>query len=259
MNQLPRHQRPTGLKKFLFGCTYYPEHWTDADRAEDPSRMAEAGVNVVRMGEFAWDRMEPEAGKVDFAFFDEQIARLGAAGVSTIMCTPTATPPRWMTAEHGDWMRIDEAGKHMDHGTRQHCCTTNEQFRAESRRITWAMAEHFAGNPHVVGWQTDNELYCHMSICFCPSCAAGFQEFLREKYGTIDRLNAAWGNAFRCFPITASTRSRCPTPAAGPPCPTRPTNWISTATTRARSANSSASRWKSSARPTPAGSSCTTA
>ena len=93
-DNLPRHQRPTNLKEFLFGAPYYPEHWTEADRKEDPARMAAAGVNAVRIGEFAWDRMEPEPGKIDFSFFDEQIARLGAAGVRTILYTPTTTPPQ---------------------------------------------------------------------------------------------------------------------------------------------------------------------
>lgn len=192
----PRHQRPTNLKKFLFGCPYYPEHWTDADRKDDPARMAAAGVNVVRMAEFAWDLMEPTPGKLDFSFFDEHIARLGEVGISTILCTPTATPPRWMTDGHPELFRVDEAGKRMDHGSRQHVCTNNEDFRAQSRRITEAMGKHFAGNANVIGWQTDNELYCGMSTCYCQSCTEGFQQWLKARYGTIDKLNTAWGNAF---------------------------------------------------------------
>ncbi len=218
-NNLPRHQRPTNLKEFLFGAPYYPEHWTEADRKEDPARMAAAGVNAVRIGEFAWDRMEPEPGKVDFSFFDEQIARLGAAGVRTILCTPTATPPRWLTIGHPDWMRIDEAGKRMDHGSRQHCCTTNEEFRAESRRITSAMAAHFAGNPNVIGWQTDNELNCHFQLCYCRACVAGFQDWLRRKYASIDKLNAAWGNAFWALSYNGFEQIPLPYPNCRPAVP----------------------------------------
>ncbi|MFP4434501.1 MAG: beta-galactosidase [Phycisphaerae bacterium] len=192
----PRHQRPAGLKTFLFGVPYYPEHWSDADRRQDAQRMADADVNVVRMAEFAWDRIEPARGKFDFSLFDETIAALGEKGIETILCTPTATPPRWLTMDHPEWMRVDADGRPMEHGQRQHCCTTNEAFRAESVRITRAMAEHYADNPHVIGWQTDNELYCHFSECFCPACRAAFPVFLRERYGSIDALNAAWGTAF---------------------------------------------------------------
>ncbi len=196
MNTTPRHQRPISLKKFLFGCPYYPEHWTDDLRARDPQMMADAGVNVVRMGEFAWDLMEPRRGEFDFSVFDQAIERLAKVGIGTIMCTPTATPPRWLTMGHDDWMRVSEDGKRMEHGSRQHVCTTAPDFRAESRRITAAMAEHFAGNPNVIGWQTDNELNCHFSLCYCHACKTAFGQWLARRYGEIAKLNAAWGTQF---------------------------------------------------------------
>jgi len=80
MASLPRHQRPSRLRKFLFGVPYYPEHWTPEDRELDPQRMTAAGVNVVRMGEFAWDLMKPKSVKFDFSLFDETIDRLGNEG-----------------------------------------------------------------------------------------------------------------------------------------------------------------------------------
>jgi beta-galactosidase len=192
----PRHQRPSKLPRFLFGAPYYPEHWTTEDMQDDPERMAAAGVNVVRMAEFAWDRMEPRSGEFDFSLFDETIARLGERDIDTILCTPTATPPRWLTVQHEDWMRVDANGRRMVHGSRQQCCTNNAAFRLESERITRAMAEHFARNARVIGWQTDNEFYCHFSECYCDACVTGFREWLRKKYSTIGALNRAWGAAF---------------------------------------------------------------
>ena len=217
--ETPRHQRPTKLKRFLFGAPYYPEHWSEADRRLDAQRMADAGVNVVRMAEFAWDRIEPRRGAFDFSLFDETIGLLGEKGIDTILCTPTATPPRWLTVDHPEWMRVDEAGRRMDHGTRQHCCTSNEAFRAESRRITRAMADHFAASPHVVGWQTDNELNCHFSECFCEACEAGFPEWLRRRYATIDALNAAWGNAFWALTYEGFEQVPLPRPGSRPAYP----------------------------------------
>ena len=192
----PRHQRPTKLTQFLFGADYYPEHWTEADRRDDPQRMAAAGVNVVRMAEFAWDRIEPAPGRFDFSLFDQTIERLAEKGIRTILCTPTATPPRWLTCGHDDWMRVDEQGRPMSHGSRQHTCTNNPDFRAESRRITQAMANHYRHNPAVIGWQTDNELFCHISLCYCGTCQKAFQQWLARRYETPHKLNAAWGTAF---------------------------------------------------------------
>jgi beta-galactosidase len=166
----PIHLRPSQFPNFLFGVAYYPEHWPRDQRLADPARMAAADVNVVRLAEFAWDRMEPRLNEFDFSLFDETINRCGDVGIDTILCTPTAAPPRWLTAAHPDWLRVDADGRTMTHGSRQHCCTTNRGFRAASRRITQAMADHFAANPRVIGWQTDNEFHCHFSECHCPAC-----------------------------------------------------------------------------------------
>jgi beta-galactosidase len=215
---VPRHQRPTTLKTFLFGAPYYPEHDTPKDRGNDPELLAKAGVNIVRMAEFAWDRIEPSRGKFDFSLFDESIDRLGKHGIKTMLCTPTATPPRWLTIDHPDWMRVDANGKSMEHGSRQHCCTNNREFRSESRRITRAMADHYSSNPYVAGWQTDNEMFCHFSECYCPACLNAFCGFLRTRYATIAELNVSWGCSF--WAQTYDTFDQIPFPYL----PDRPTH-----------------------------------
>lgn len=196
MHRPPAHDRPTRLDRFLFGAAYYPEHWADADREADPERMAAAGFNVVRMAEFAWDRMEPSPGEFDFSFFDRETARLGKRGIRTILCTPTAAPPRWLTREYPQVLRVDRDGRTLEHGSRQHACHSSPMFRELSRRITGAMAAHFAAEPHVIGWQTDNEFHCHFSECYCPACVEGFRRWLAERYGDVAALNEAWGAAF---------------------------------------------------------------
>jgi beta-galactosidase len=190
------HTRPTRLKTFLFGAPYYPEHWSPAYWERDAQRMAEAGFNVVRMAEFAWDRMEPVEGQYDFSLFQEVIAIMGRHGIATILCTPTATPPRWLTHAHPDVLRVLPDGRRCTHGSRQHACYAGERYRAYSRAITQAMAAAFKDNAHVVGWQTDNEINCGPHECICPNCQTEFRRFLESRYGTIETLNEAWGTAF---------------------------------------------------------------
>ena len=113
-----------------------------------------------------------------------------------MLCTPTATPPAWLTLKYPEILRVAANGLPMLHGSRQHTCKASMTYRAHSRRITSAMAEHYAGNPHVIGWQTDNELYCHFSECHCANCQEAFRRFLKGKYGTIEELNRRWGTAF---------------------------------------------------------------
>ncbi|MBD9388701.1 beta-galactosidase [Agrobacterium sp. AGB01] len=188
--------RTLNLDDFLLGVPHYPEHVDESYWQRDAERMKELGFNTVRMGEFAWHIWEPFEGKFDFDLFDRAIEVLGKAGINTVLCTPTATPPRWLTHNYPEVLRVDRNGRRASHGSRQHCDTTSPVLRHHSRRITKAMAEHYEDNPYVIGWQTDNELNTTVSESFSDSAALAFRNFLRHKYRTIDDLNFAWGGHF---------------------------------------------------------------
>ena len=164
--------------------------------ASDARLMAEAGIETVRLGEFAWNVLEPEEGRFDFDLFDDAIATLGAHGIDTIFCTPTATPPRWLTRRHPEILRVDEHGLVQRHGSRQHVDLTHPEFRSHSRRITRALAEHFRDNPLIIGWQTDNELNTHFSETHSEAAQHAFRWWLETRYGDIEALNQAWGTVF---------------------------------------------------------------
>ncbi|PLK73157.1 beta-galactosidase [Rhizobium sp. TH135] len=188
--------RPINLNDFLLGVPHYPEHVDESYWQRDAERMKEAGFNAVRMGEFAWHIWEPFEGKFDFDLFDRAIEVLGKVGIKTILCTPTATPPRWLTMNYPEVLRVDHNGRRASHGSRQHCDTTSPVLRQHSRRITTAMAQHYKDNPHVIGWQTDNELNTTVSESFSDSAALAFRNYLRHRYQTIEDLNFAWGGHF---------------------------------------------------------------
>ncbi len=191
------HLHPTSLREFLYGSAYYPEHWDAATRARDPGRFRAAGWNVVRMGEFAWDIIERAESVFDFSLFDETIARFGAVGIRTLLCTPTAAPPRWLTRDHPEVLRIDADGRRQEHGSRQHAGHFSPVYQDYSRKITRALAEHYRDNPHVLGWQTDNEFHCHFREDYSPAAEAAWVEWLRARFsGDIAALNRAWGTAF---------------------------------------------------------------
>ncbi len=103
--------RPTRLDRPLLGAPHYPEHVDESYWQRDAERLAAAGANAVRMGEFAWHLWEPWEGRFSFDLFDRAIAVLGRAGVSTILCTPTATPPRWLTRDYPEVLRVDAQGR----------------------------------------------------------------------------------------------------------------------------------------------------
>lgn len=179
--------------KLYHGAAFYPELW-DAEVLEQDIRiMKETGINVVRIGEFAWSTMEPEEGKIDIGFFVDVINKLYENGIETVMCTPTPTPPIWMSHGHPERMYVDEQLTVMGHGSRQHACTNNPYFRKRACIITEHIARAVGHLPGVIGWQIDNEFKAHVSECMCETCKGLLHEWLKERYGTIERLNDAWG------------------------------------------------------------------
>ena len=179
------------------GCCYYPEHWPRSLWAEDARRMAETGLTWVRIGEFAWERLEPSPGDLRFDWLDEAIWTLGEAGLKVVLGTPTATPPRWMLDKHPDMLAVDAEGRPRKFGSRRHYCFSHEGYAAESDRIVTLLAERYGRNAHVAAWQTDNEYGCHdTTISYSDAARVAFRRWLRARYVDIDALNAAWGNVF---------------------------------------------------------------
>ena len=184
------------MKRSL-GVCYYPEHWPEALWAKDAARMTKAGIRRVRIGEFAWSRIEPRPGDLRFDWMDRAIETLGSAGLEVVLGTPTATPPRWMLDRHPDLAPVGARGEVRGFGSRRHYCFSHDGYREESRRIVGLLAERYGANPHVVAWQTDNEYDCHhTALSYSPNALAAFREWCEERYGTVESLNLAWGNVF---------------------------------------------------------------
>jgi beta-galactosidase len=179
------------------GVCYYPEHWSESRWADDASHMVRIGIKYVRIGEFAWSRIEPEPGHFAWDWLDRAIDTLGAAGLSIVMCTPTATPPKWLVDAHPDILAVDRHGQPRRFGSRRHYCFSSLTYRRESARITRAIAERYGHHPGVCAWQTDNEYGCHDTVLsYSQNAAIGFRLWLKERHGSIEALNLAWGGVF---------------------------------------------------------------
>jgi beta-galactosidase len=179
------------------GVCYYPEQWPRAWWADDARRMVETGIALVRIGEFAWSRIEPEPGRFDWDWLDAAVETLHAAGLKVVMGTPTATPPKWLVDRLPDMLAVDASGRPRRFGSRRHYCFSHEGYRAECARIVEAMARRYGDHPAVTAWQTDNEYGCHdTTISYSAAAAERFRLWLARRYGDVATLNAAWGGVF---------------------------------------------------------------
>jgi beta-galactosidase len=176
-----------------FGCAWYPEQWGEARWPEDLILMRDARMNVVRVGEFAWSRMEPEEGRFDLDWLERAIALAARHGLETVIGTPTAAPPAWLTRRYPETLLVREDGRPATHGNRCHFSPTSERYLDLCRMIAGELARRFGRNPHVIGWQIDNE---YSVVGYDEETRRKFQAFLRSAYGSLAVLNERWTTAY---------------------------------------------------------------
>lgn len=177
----------------MLGAAYYPETWDEAEQEKDIAMMVETGINVVRMGEFAWHRMEPHCGEFHFEWLHRVIDKLDKAGISVILGTPTAVTPMWLEELDPDMQMLDGYGKRPQHGGRRSICSNNPTYLKYAKRIAERMGQEFGADTRVIGWQIDNEIWVpQCEGCFCERCLCGWPKYLEDKYGSIDNLNEQW-------------------------------------------------------------------
>ena len=111
------------FRNIRFGVDYYPEHWPRERWEQDANLMQKMGIQVVRMGEFSWHKMEPEQGKFDFEWLVDAADLLGHMATS---------------AEPGVYREPTSS--------RRECGTSRKRYPANGRRairrIAFAPTQH---------------------------------------------------------------------------------------------------------------------
>jgi beta-galactosidase len=181
-----------------YGVQYYPEQWLEERWALDAQMMQRAGVNTVRMGEFAWSAYEPVEGEYHFDWMERAIALMNQHGIRVILCTCSRTPPPWVFRRYPGVANTRADGQVNRCGQRYTIGLAHADFKRLAWGIDRAVVEHFAGHPGVCGWQVDNEVGGN-NDCYCSGCLDAFHAYLGEKYGTVECLNQCWGEHFWSF------------------------------------------------------------
>ncbi len=176
------------------GIYYYPEHWNENQWERDIKKIANMGYEFVHLAEFAWFKMEPTEGKYDFAWLDKVVALCVKNNLKVIMCTPSATTPTWMRVNYPETFRMDGHYIRGENGTRGLNSLSNPKYREFVNKIVTELAKHYGQNKHVIGWQIDNEPPAIDD--YSPSSQEAFRKWLKNKYTTVETLNAVWGTAF---------------------------------------------------------------
>jgi len=163
---------------------------------KDVQLMQQAGLSVVRVGESTWTSWEPREGEFHFDWMERIIDRMQKAGIKVILGTPTYSIPPWLYRKHPEITVKYPNGQFVgvspgDYGLRQNVDLSHPVYRWYSERIIRRIVSHFKDNPAVIGYQIDNET--HPNPVNSRNMRAGFLNYLKRKFGTVDKLNKLWG------------------------------------------------------------------
>ncbi len=189
--QTPPRFNPARMDTFLYGAAFYEEYMPEDRLERDVQLMEQAGINVVRVGESTWSRWEPQDGRFEFAWMDRIVERLARAHIRVIMGTPTYSIPPWMFREHPEILVTGLDGRKATYGIRQNMDITNPDFLGYAERVIRKIAQHYRDNRAIIGYQIDNETTSYGTAG--DSVQAGFVSYLRDHFGSVDRLNKIWG------------------------------------------------------------------
>lgn len=183
------------LEGIAFGGDYNPEQWPREVWQQDVELMRKAGVNLVTVGMWSWSLLEPTEGDFDFAWLDELLDLLHDHGIAVDLGTPSAAPPAWFFARYPHTRVVTADGVSLGFGSRGMVSPHAPEYHEAIVRMASKLAERYADHPAVRMWHVHNEYGAPVAEDHSDNAARAFRAWLKDRYGDLDALNAAWGTA----------------------------------------------------------------
>ncbi|MGI6109658.1 MAG: beta-galactosidase [Eubacteriaceae bacterium] len=179
--------------KILYGGDYNPEQWPEAVWKQDMRLFRLAGIDTVTLNVFSWATLQPNEETWNFTKLDKIIKLASDNNLNIILATSTGAMPAWMAHRHPDVLRTEFGGTRRKFGGRHNACPSSPTYRKYAAQLARKLAQRYGSNPHIIAWHIGNEFG---GECYCENCEASFREWLKNKYGTLEALNAAWNTSF---------------------------------------------------------------
>jgi beta-galactosidase len=198
-----------------FGAQYYraptpePSEWEHDMRA-----MREAGFNTIKI----WAQWRWNQPKEDGYYFDDldRLMELAEAhGLQVVINTILDCAPAWLYRKHPDCIMITSSGMpvgpvtvaHRPIGGAPGPCFHHREAMAYAQRFVSHVVRRYASHPALFAWDLWNEPELTVGllrearvqnlVCYCSHSRNAFLQWLQQKYGSLEELNAAWHRNYR--------------------------------------------------------------
>ncbi len=182
---------------FPFGAVYFRKsNPPERDWARDHQVAAEMGMNIFRHW-FMWASVENSPGKYDWRDYDRMVDLEGQNHIKVVIAENVTGAPEWMWDKYPQARHIDVDGafSYPSSATGSATgsaalCLDNDEVLAQAGKFLTALVERYRDKPATYGYDLWNE--SNPQECFCPATEEKFRDWLKAKYGTIEKLSRAW-------------------------------------------------------------------
>lgn len=152
-----------------------------------------AHIDTLTLNVFSWAALQPSEDEYNFEKLDEIMELAKKHHKNVCLATSTAAHPAWMARKYPEILRTDFYGIRRKYGARHNSCPNSPVYRKYSVRLAEKLAERYQNYDNIIGWHIGNE---YGGECYCENCERAFREWLKKRYGTLDKLNHAWNTSF---------------------------------------------------------------
>lgn len=173
------------------GTNYHPHDWDEERWKIDIDLMKKAGFTTVRLGHLCWDSYEPEEGVYTFGWFDRVMDLFAAAGIGVVLDISMRPAPVWV---HKLCPGADIFGKGqtMQASLRRYMEDVEDPaYQHYALRFAKILVNRYKKHRALFAFGLCNEIGDGY-ISHSEYARRRFANWLKKKYGTIDRLNDAW-------------------------------------------------------------------
>ncbi len=194
------------LRNFWVGTHYYrapsppPAEW-EADLAG----CRRLGMAFVQVRVF-WRWHERGEGRYEWSELDEFMARAEASGCRVVFQICLENAPEYVFQKY-DGYRVDLRGTRIwpiSHGAFYAGgwipCFDNPQVMAAALRFVAELARRYRNHPALAFYHAWNEPRCRpLGECACDHSIRSYREWLRERFKTVEAMNAFTGKCWGDF------------------------------------------------------------
>ena len=213
--QTAQDQRPIpGPQEFIYGAEFFrPTNPPRAQRHEMLKAIANKyKFNIIRVY-CSWVYLNPESEKFDFTEVEEVLSDCDELGLKVLMGAVIEEAPYWLEAAYpgsrfvdalGVPQRLQAVGKNMSGGWPS-LCMDWDPVREAARRFLVELAKVVSKHSSMYAYDVWNEPQLEPAggrefnastdqklFCYCSKTVASFQNWLKRRYGTLEKLSEAW-------------------------------------------------------------------